>query len=124
MPESLTPPQGLIAVTERKTIYGFPMGIGSGGAGTKVTVTPPPAYGQGSGLRVFIVSGDYVPAVLPPTADNPAYDEINGGGVIASVITPTPARGCGAGTVAAVITPTPTQNGSGCTITSVEVVSI
>lgn len=86
MPESLTPPQGLIAITERKTIYGMPMGIGCGGGNTKVTTSLPPAYKAGGGMRFSLIPGDWHPAVLPPVIEFPNYTKAAGSGVAVSLM--------------------------------------
>ncbi|MDN7025081.1 hypothetical protein FGU65_09305 [Methanoculleus sp. FWC-SCC1] len=123
MPESLTPPQGLIAVTERRRIYGFPMGIGTGGAGTKVTASPPPAYKSGAGMRVMIMEGTFSPYVKPQVQENPSFVEGNGAGLRIAIITPHTVD-AGAATRITVVTPTTIQSGSGTGVTGVDVQSI
>lgn len=79
MADALTPPQGLIAVTDRRNIYGLPMGIVTGGGGTKVTTSIPPTYGVGGGMKMSLV-GEYIPAVRPPVVSNPLYHRAAGAG--------------------------------------------
>jgi hypothetical protein len=85
MPESLTPPQGLIAVTKRTTIYGLPMGVATGGGNTKVSTSLPPAYKAGGGMGITLIPGDWYPAVLPPVVEFPSYTKSAGSGNAVSV---------------------------------------
>ncbi len=87
MADALTPPQGLIAVTDRRNIYGFPMGIPTGGAGTAVQLHPPPTYRDGGGMKIELI-GDYEPAVYPPTVEFVSHTKTAGGGVAVSFVSP------------------------------------
>ena len=98
MADALTPPQGLISVINRKTIYGLPMGIGTGGGGTKVKTSFPPTYKAGSGMSMTLV-GDYTPAVRPPVIAHPVYPKTAGSGqtfrIFLQATCPTPTAGGG-----------------------------
>ena len=128
MPESLTPPQGLIAVTDRRPIYGYPLGLGVGGGGTKVRVSLPPVYAQGSGMIMRLI-GSYAPAVRPPVVEHPLYSKQYPGGMRVFVIPEAEVMRpvCSAGCRAVVIPDAEIikcRQGSGQCPASVEVVSI
>lgn len=128
MADALTPPQGLIAITDRRKIYGFPMGLGVGGGGTKVTASLPPAYRQGGG-QVARLIGEYEPAVLPPVVEYPVYGYQYPAGmrvsVVASAAIPGAISSCSARAVVVPDASIPkARNGGAFQLASVSVVTI
>lgn len=69
MPESLTPPQGLIAVSDQKVIYGLPVGLKQK-AEFKIKILTPPKISYSGEFRVILV-GEYQLAPKPPIEENP-----------------------------------------------------
>lgn len=120
MPESLTPPQGLNAVTDRRPIYGLPLGVGSGGGGTKIVILLPAGGRMASGMKAMLI-GSYPPAVYPPVEENPKYDICPGAGIKVTAITPEIAQ-AGAGVVCTPLdlTNTTMKNASGQWVTNVQ----
>lgn len=96
MADALTPPQGLIAISDRRKIYGLPMGLGVGGAGTAVKVILPPSHKQSGGQRAILI-GEYEPAVYPPTVERPYYqrDQVAGVRVRVAALAAVPVSGAG-----------------------------
>lgn len=125
MADALTPPQGLIAITNRRTVYGFPMGIPAGGAGTTVIIKPPPSYVAGGGQKITLI-GDYAPAVFPPREKHSSYLKNAGGGMAVKQITPT--RAAMAAGISAHVIPDvdmpKARGGGGTGLASVTVVTI
>lgn len=110
--EGIVPPQGMNVINEKRTIYGLPLAVPVGAAGTKVTIKEGAKAKNGSGMSARIIAGTYTPAVMPPGQVQSTYYEKNGGGQIVRVISPTRAPNA-AGIVVNVITPVKVQQGAG-----------
>jgi hypothetical protein len=111
--DGIVPPQGLNIINEKKILYGLPLGIPTGGGGTKVTAQFPQALKFPSGMSVKITGGTYSPAPKPPihTGDN---DVLRcGSGAIVRIVTPTGIKTGGGGTTVKIVTPIKIQMGGG-----------
>lgn len=86
MAESLSPVQGLIAISDRRTIYGLPLGLPAGGGGTKVRASHPPSYRQGGGMKAVLVGSSYNPVDYPPIEEYPIYNLPGGSGAVGFVV--------------------------------------
>lgn len=111
--DGIVPPQGMNVIEKRDTMYGLPLGIPTGGGGTKVTAKFPQAVKFPSGVVVKITGGQHSPAPIPPihTGDNDVLR--NGSGSIVRIVTPTGIKSGGGGTTVKIVTPVYIRNGGG-----------
>jgi len=110
--EGIVPPQGMNVINEKRTIYGLPLAVPVGAAGTRVTVKEGAKAKNGSGMSARITAGTYSPTVMPPPLVQSTFYEKNGGGQIVRVVTPTRAPNASA-IIVKVITPVTVKQGSG-----------
>lgn len=110
--EGIVPPQGMNVINEKRTIYGLPLAVPVGAAGTIVKVKPGSLARNGSGMSVRIIAGTYTPATLPPAQTQSTYYEKNGSGQIVRVVIPARAPN-GSGVIVRVITPVTVPQGAG-----------
>jgi len=110
--DGIVPPQGLNVINEKKTLYGLPLSVPTGGGGTRITAKRPTGLRFGSGQTVKIIDGTYTPTVRPPISTDPRSAKI-GSGVIVRIVTPTGIKCSGGGTTVKIVTPLFVRNGGG-----------
>ena len=110
--EGIVPPQGMNVINEKRTIYGLPLAVPVGAAGTRITIKDSPKARNAAGCSVKIIAGEYSPAVLPPVESGAVKQSKNGSGTAIRVVTPTRAQNP-SGIAVRVITPIKLTMGSG-----------
>lgn len=111
--DGIVPPQGLNVINEKKTLYGLPLSVPSGGGGTRITAKTPTGLKFGSGQSIKIIDGTYTPAVKPPVSTDP-HTSFTGSGMCVKIIDvkKSTVKSGGGGTRINIITPVFIRNGA------------
>jgi hypothetical protein len=102
----------MTVINSKRTIYGLPLSIPAGSAGTRITIKECPTARNAAGCTARIIAGEYTPAVLPPVESGAIKKSSNGSGTAIRVVTPTRAQNP-SGIAVRVITPVKVTMGSG-----------
>ena len=110
--EGIVPPQGMNVINEKRTIYGLPLAVPCGSAGTKIVIKQSPKAQSGAGVKLTIISGTFTPTIFPPTESGAVRQNRSGSGTAIQVVNPTKPQN-GGGLRIIVVTPVLCTMGGG-----------